>query len=411
MRKLLFCLLLPYLFDTASAQYENKVVIGTIDSIDSRVLNEQRKIWVYVPKSSTQDDFAKVKYPVVYLLDGDTHFNSVVGIIQQLSSINNNSALPEMIVVGILNVDRTRDLTPTHADFDPMMVDTAEMRNSGGGEKFISFIEKELMPYVDSTYPTLPYRTIIGHSFGGLTVINTLINHKNLFNAYAAIDPSMWWDKKHLLAKARDVLAKENYRGKTLFLAIANTMIEGMDTTSAERDTSLRTQMIRSILSLNALLKQNKNNGLSYNYKYYKNEDHASVPLIATYDALHFIFKFYDLKLEPLPFMNVSMGSIAKLERHFEQVSKVFGFTYHIPEKMVNHYGYWAISQKKMTEAEYLFQMNVNNYPTSFNVYDSMGDFYVEKGDKRKAAENYQKALTIKESADTRTKLNSLSIK
>jgi hypothetical protein len=109
--------------------------------------------------------------------------------------------------------------------------------------------------------------------------------------------------------------------------------------------------------------------------------------------------------------MNVSMKSIEKLEQHFDEVSKYFGFRFNIPEGITNHMGYSAMSQKKMTEAEYLFEMNVNNYPTSFNAYDSLGDFYVEKGNKKKAAENYQKALTIKESADTRNKLNSLSIK
>ena len=108
---------------------------------------------------------------------------------------------------------------------------------------------------------------------------------------------------------------------------------------------------------------------------------------------------------------NLSMRFIAKLEKHFEDVSKHFGFKYNIPEMMTNHLGYSAMSQNKMTEAEYLFKMNVNNYPASFNVYDSMGDLYMAKGEKEKAVENYKKALAIKEFADTRNKLNSLLTK
>ena len=411
MRKLICHLFFCFILYTGAAQNGSSMKIGTIDSIHSKILNENRKIWVYLPDSWRQEDFAKVKYPVVYLLDGDQHFYSVASMIQELSSVNGNSVCPEMIVVGIPNTDRTRDLTPTHVDFDPMMNGMGSMTTSGGGEQFITFIKKELIPYIDSAYPTLPYRTIIGHSFGGLTVINTLIHHKELFTAYVAIDPSMWWDRKNLLAEVGHILTKEDYKGKCLFLGIANTMRRGMKIANAKKDTSLRTLHIRSILSLNELLQKNRGNGLLYDSKYYIHDDHASVPLIATYDALHSIFKFYDFKLDPEPFLNISMKIIAKLEKHFQDISKYFGFPYHVPEAMTNHLGYSALSQKKLTEAEYLFKTNVANYPTSFNVYDSMGDFYVETGEKQKAVENYIKALAIKESSDTRNKLKALMIK
>ncbi len=406
MRKSLFFVFFSFVLFQCFAQTDNKVVLGTIDSINSKILHEQRKVWVYVPNSGTTDIYAKAKYPVVYLLDGDGHFYSVVGMIQQLSSVNGNTICPEMIVVGIPNTDRMRDLTPTHFNVDPN--DSNASRTSGGGEQFMAFIEKELMPYIDSAYPTLPYKTLIGHSLGGLTVINALINHKDLFNAYIAIDPSMWWDKKSLLHKAVDVLPTENYQNKTLFLGIANTMKEGMDTAKVRSDTALSTQHIRSILSLNDVLQQNRNNKLSYDYKYYMNDNHGSVPLIATYDALHFIFSFYDLRLSSDDYQNFSMNTIAKVEKHYEDVSKHFGFTYKPPEIMVNQLGYIAMSQKKMPEAKRLFDMDIVNYPTSFNVYDSMGDFEAANGEKAKAVEYYNKALTIHEFKDTRDKLNAL---
>src|SRR6201999_1400890 len=100
-------------------------------------------------------------------------------------------------------------------------------RGTGGGENFTAFIEKELMPHIDSLYPTAPYRILIGHSLGGLMVINTMVNHPNLFSAYIAIDPSMWWDDRKLLQQTATVLTREKFTGKTLFLAIANTMPAG----------------------------------------------------------------------------------------------------------------------------------------------------------------------------------------
>ncbi|MEO6288741.1 MAG: alpha/beta hydrolase-fold protein, partial [Ginsengibacter sp.] len=82
------------------AQTNNKIILGTIDSIDSKILHENRKVWVYIPNSGPNDIYSKQHYPVVYLLDGDAHFYSVVGMIQQLSSVNGNTICPEMIVVG-----------------------------------------------------------------------------------------------------------------------------------------------------------------------------------------------------------------------------------------------------------------------------------------------------------------------
>ena len=95
---------------------------------------------------------------------------------------------PDIIVVGIPNTDRSIDLTPTH------VVDAPDDSTSGGGENFISFIEKELMPFIDNKYPTEPYKILAGHSSGGLEVMQAFAHHTNLFNSYIAIDPSIWWD-------------------------------------------------------------------------------------------------------------------------------------------------------------------------------------------------------------------------
>jgi predicted alpha/beta superfamily hydrolase len=129
MKKLTLSVFTAFFSLCALAQKDNKVTIGTIDSIQSKVLNEQRKIWVYVPSSWHAD--SKQRYPVLYLLDGDAHFYSVVGMIQQLSQVNGNTICPEMIVVGIPNTDRTRDLTPTHVDADPPFIDSTSSKTSG----------------------------------------------------------------------------------------------------------------------------------------------------------------------------------------------------------------------------------------------------------------------------------------
>lgn len=376
------------------------VVIGSRETIYSKILNEQRRILVYVPASSSGEIYTKQRYPVVYLLDGATyHFSSVASMIQSLSP----SFCPEMIVVGIPNTDRTRDLTPTHMDswqFLDFVLEGDLSKTSGGGEKFISFIEKELIPHIDSLYPTAPYRMLIGHSFGGLTVMNTLIHHTNLFKAYVAIDPAMSWGNQNLLKETKKALETNNYSGVSLFLGIANTMNVGMDTIKVKKDTTKITEHIRSLFELRDYLNNNSQNQLSHAYKYYGNDNHNSVVMITEYDAFRFIFDYYNFNLFSDDYKN--------LESLYENISKHFGYKVKPPESMVNNLANNYLSIKMSDAAIYLFKLNVRNYPESYNVYNSIGDFYAAKGDNAIARDNYKKALSIKEIPAVRQKLEKI---
>jgi Predicted hydrolase of the alpha/beta superfamily len=408
MKKLVFCFFLCTILFNGVAQTDSKVVAGTIETISSKILNEDLKVWVYVPNSEASDVSSPSKYPVVYLLDGDTHFLSVTGMLQELSSFSGNMISPEMIVVGIISNNRSRDLTPTHAEAQPPFADSRLAAVSGGGEKFISFIEKELIPYIDSKYPTQPYRMLMGHSLGGLTVMNTLINHTDLFNSYVAIDPSMWWDNKKLLLQAEKVLSDKSFEGKSLYLAMANTMPHGMNLEMAKKDMTPLTAQIHCVFKLDTLLRQNASNKLRYSSKFYNDETHSSIPMIAGYDALHFLFDFYALNLTPQDFMSFSAATLQKIEDHYGVISKNMGYTVKCPEMMANGLGYALMRQRRFKESELVFSMNVRNYPSSFDAYNSMGDLYDATGEKAKAIDSYKKALSIKEFPDTRVKLDAL---
>ena len=329
-------------------------------------------------------------------------------MIQQLSQVNGNTICPEMIVVGIPNTDRTRDLTPTHVDVDPPYMDSASSKTSGGGERFVSFIEKELMPHIDSLYPTQPYKMLIGHSFGGLTVMNIAMNHTKLFNSYVCIDPSMWWDKMNFLNATKNSVKEKKFPATTLYLGIANTMEESMDITKVQRDTSGDTRHIRSILDMDKYIKAHTQNGLRYQSKYYSNDDHGSVPLIASYDAFRFIFDKYRFKLSFKDFTDSTLNLANKFEKHYLQVSKLFGYKVSPPENMSNGLGYEFLQQKQFAKAGQFFKMNIDNYPESFNVYDSYGDYFLAIGDKSKAIEYFKKSLSLKETPESRQKLNKL---
>jgi len=402
-----FCLLATLTFSQGKVEKEN-IVIGKIDSVQSNILGENRKIWVYVPDGAVNNT---ERFPVVYVLDGDGHFSSVVGVTQQLSTINGNTMCPKMIIVGIPNTDRTRDLTPTHIDADPPFMDSTFSKTSGGGENFIAFMEKELMPHIDAKYPTAPYKILIGHSFGGLAVMQTFVHHNDLFNTYICIDPSMWWDKEKLLNQTQKVLLEKKFEGKSLYLSIANTLEDGMDIKKVQKDTTKETEHIRSILKLQAAFEKNKQNGLKYKGKYYADDSHGSVPLITEYDALRFFFDFFPLKLGMKDFMD-STGTLAiKYRNHFAYLSEKMGYQIKPDEGEINYIGYDFLNRKMYKTAESLFKLNVDNYPESYNVYDSYGDYFVATGNKANAIIQFEKALSIKEFAETRKKLQSLQSK
>ncbi len=403
-----FLLILVLVFALKSnAQTDNKIVIGKVDSVYSTILKEKRKVWVYVPNMDGVQNTGQ-RFPVLYLLDGEGHFHSVVGLIQQLSQVNGNTIVPEMIVVGIPNTDRTRDLTPTRIISDPPMMDTNSSKSTGGNENFAAFLEKELIPHIDSAFPTQPYRLLIGHSFGGLAVMNILTNHTKLFNAYIAIDPSMWYDKEQFLKTTQKKLASQKFNGTSLFVGIANTLAEGMTLEKLKKDTTVETRHIRSIFAMDKFIKANSQHGLKYASKYYGDDDHGSVPLISEYDGLRFIFSWYRLKLSPSDFMNADTAIVQKYRRHYQTVSKEFGYKVSPQEMQINGLGYFILSQKHYEKAAALFRMNIENYPQSGNTYDSYADALLAMKDTVAAITNYKKALSMTKSEETKQKLDKL---
>ncbi len=193
----------------------NPIVIGETVHIRSSVLNEERELLISKPAGY---EAGSDRYPVLYLLDGEAHFRYASGIVQFLAA---NDRIPKMLVVAIASVSiarRTRDLTtPSSAEIDKRFA-----LGNGGADAFLSFIEGELIPFVDRTYRTRPYRVLVGHSLGGLFAIHSLTTKPKLFNAYIAIDPSLQWNNGALLAEAEAFFSKTKELQADLYLTASN---------------------------------------------------------------------------------------------------------------------------------------------------------------------------------------------
>jgi uncharacterized protein len=414
MKRMLFLPFLLILFLNACGQTpEGKpngdLVIGKSLELYSKILHEQRKIMVYLPASYYDTYFSKRRYPVVYAMDGDSHFFNLAAMIKQMSEDAGGLRFPEMILVSIPNTDRNRDLTPSR-DTAAFMMDKNTASRTGGGEQFLSFISGELMPHIDSLYPTTPFHVFIGHSFGGLMVVDALVHHKDMFNAYLAIDPSMMWDKCRLLHEAQALLPAADYQGRTLFMASANSLQKGLDTTTVMGDTtSVFSLHMHSMFQLrNALSATSAANHLSFRWKYYPEYGHQTVPLPAEYDGLRHLFDFYSLEFPFEAFFQPSYKADTLLAAHYARISRRMGYTVSPPEEFVNQMAYNLMGSHQLDRAFYYFDLNIHNYPNSFNVYDSMGDLYLARKDKAHAADVFKKALSLRENPETRKKLDAL---
>jgi len=270
-------------------------------------------------------------------------------------------------------------------------------------------MEKELIPYINANYPTAPYKMLIGHSLGGLMAINTMVKHPGLFNAYVSIDPSVWWDKQSLFKESVVALKQKKLDHTSFFLAMANTLDKGKDTLMLRNDTTVSMLHPRSILKYADILKANPTQ-LKWNWKYYKDDDHGSVPLIAEYDALRFIFDFYKT-----PSFYGILDQYSKpdsvISAHYKNISQKMGYTISPPESIIEQLGYICLNEKKFDKCYRFFRMNIENHPENFNGYDSMADYYDAIGNTKKAIEFYEKALSLTNFPETRRKYELLKSK
>src|SRR5215218_6959013 len=332
MKTLIFAALVLSLVSAAVGQ-DGPMVASVVHrqlTIKSAVLGEERTILVRVPVSYER---TKGKFPVVYMLDAHAPQNSMMaGIMEQQAW---GGVIPEMILVGIQNTDRDRDLTPT-----------PEAGRGGGGEKFLRFIETQVIPLVEKNYRTQPFRIFAGHSLGGLFVVYTLVTRPDLFNAYIAASPVLGWNNNFVIKRAEAAFKQESDSRITLFAALGN-----------EPD------YLPAFNTFSDLLKKAKPKNIDFEFQQLKDENHGSVVLRAYYGGLRKVFDGW---------IPSATGSVAELETHYRKLSKRFGYEIPVPENLTNTVAYQLLRAGNTAGAIELFRKNTAAFPDSANAHDSL---------------------------------------
>jgi predicted alpha/beta superfamily hydrolase len=193
------------------------ITIGTSHTFASKALGEQRTINVVLPAGYNKA--ASKRFPVIYLLDGgvDQDLLHVAGVVQ-LGSIWGR--MGEAILVGVESRDRRRELVGKTSDPELLK----KYPTAGSSAAFRAFLRDEVKPLVERQYRTAGKGVVIGESLAGLFIVETFMAESALFDGYAAIDPSLWWDKEALSRRTATIGAAQ--RGKRLYVALAKEQLE-----------------------------------------------------------------------------------------------------------------------------------------------------------------------------------------
>lgn len=260
---------------TTTVSTTNPFVLGIVEEIQSKELAEKRIVNIYLPEGYNPKD--SLKYPVIYLLDGsaDEDFIHITGLVQ-FSSFEWVNQLPKSIVVGIANVDRKRDFT-----FPSKVQAKIALPTAGHSDKFISFIEKELQPFIESKYHGGADRMLIGQSLGGLLATEILLKKPALFNKYIIISPSLWWDNGSLLEQNSTLLTASFAQPTDIYIAVGK---EGLTPTEIPRVMEVDANLLAD------KLKETKSENVQVFFEYLPMENHATIMHQAVMNAFTFLY-------------------------------------------------------------------------------------------------------------------------
>lgn len=247
-------------------------------SINSKILNENRKVFIRLPDNYD----ANKAYPLIIRSDGNFNFR---GWHESLVKLSQNNKVEDSILVSIPNLfwtdTRNRDLVPTYARKDVTIEARPPEDNGpeifGRADLFLSFIELELLPHLESTYAINDNRILSGYSAGGSFVLYSMVTKPGLFTGYFAFSPAAWYDDSVVVEEFSKTIAQTQGRPIFFYLSLGgdeNEIITG------------------SFEGLLKVLENQAPTNLFWQYNYSENADHGENPVVSVPIALTKYYEF-----------------------------------------------------------------------------------------------------------------------
>jgi len=361
MRPLACLALLALAAGPAAAQEDIRLV-----TLRSVAYQGERQLVVRTPAG--YEKALERRYPVVYFTDGLANLDALAAAARFLEGAGR---IPPVLLVGIVHRDRTGELTPTRS------TDPRDGRAPTGGQAdvLLTFLEKEVVPWVEKTYRAAPLRILAGHSFGGLFSMHVLASRPGMFRAHLAISPSLAWDGGVALKRLEETVKREPGLAATVVAARGD---EGPE-------------LAAHVARLGQVLAPAK--GVTFRSLEFPGEDHASVVFPAQHRGLQALFEGWRM---PVAAGDLGpRGGLAAVDAHYEALSRRLGFEVPPPEAVANLAAYQLLREGDAEGAVRAFQRNVERYPLSANVHDSLGEAYERNGELDAAARAYAKAVDL----------------
>ncbi|GLX77131.1 hypothetical protein tinsulaeT_04710 [Thalassotalea insulae] len=333
--------------------------------IHSNTLNEDRTITVILPEPYNEDK--ETTYPVIYLLDGDQKLDFPAEVVKRLSTLN---MIPNLIIVAIDNTNRRRDFVPSTDE------------NNNGPHKFISFMEKELIPFIDNKYRTKNYKILAGHSLAGLLTLYTFQHKPELFQAHFAFSPSLGSDNDITKEKVINFLNKNKQHHNYLYVNLGREgLIAGDEGLFAMR---------KNFIDLSNVLSNSQVNALRFKTELLEDEHHFTTYLIGFHRALMDLYKNWFVPME------VSKEGVAAIKKRYQKLSSQLGY------EVTPHEGWVFVSglindrmfnDKK--QAYDIHKYNVQLHPTNIRALSTMASMYEEFNEVEPAIDLLNKAIAL----------------
>ena len=353
---------LPWLCHAVQpAASSQPIVIGERFQLNSDAMGETRSYFVHRPANY---DLSNARYPLLIVLDGEDDFQHASTTADLLADTNR---IPALLVVGIPNTNRNRDLIP----FAPQ----------SGAENFLKFITTELIPKLDRDFRTQPYRMLEGHSNGGLFGLYALIGAPAVFKGFILASPSLGAEDRELPRTVRSFLEQHKDVAASVYLTTAN-----------------ETSLLSGNWELSSYLQDqaSRDSRWSFAYRRYPEETHGSIPLRSIYDGLEFLFEGWPL---PDALALYEQGGLGAIEKQYKARASRYGVAAAIPSGVLPGTAIQLYRQKRTAEAEQLILRAMELNPNDTNAYLTAGRLYFDKGEKAKATEYLKKALLLSPTA------------